>query len=259
LIRVFPAIFAIGIAIPILFYALRRLRSRPSAPRRLLDFVAPQHLRFVAGALLAVVTLVSASSVRYGHDAYGEFAGHTLGTHRKTPLTNQMGLSTQLVHDWKGRMRFAREDRFGDAHDAWKRGRLERAEQRRPLLVAISLFVLAWTAWALRRTRLLWVGFALSLPLIMCLTTLTCYYYSMFMLAAVLVAVRPELGAPLLLTSAMSKALQYDPDGFYWLDDRWTAQSWLYFTLAMILLWGYSRPFSWRRLRAWWAGQPEPR
>jgi hypothetical protein len=77
--------------------------------------------------------------------------------------------------------------------------------------------------------------------------------------SAVLVAVRPELGAPLLFTSAMSKALQYEPDGFHWLDDRWTAQSWLYFTLALILLWGYSRPFSWQRPRAWWAGQPEPR
>ena len=258
LIRVFPAIFAIGVSIPIALYALRQLRSGKNSPRRLVDYLHRDHRRFVAGAVLAVATLVPASLVRYGGDAYREFAAHTLGTHQNTPLTNHMGLSTQLVHDWNGRLRFAREDELGDAFDAWKRGRLERFRERKPLLVAISLFVLAWLTWALRRTRLLWVGFALSLPLVMCLTNLTCYYYSMFLIAAVLVAVRPQLGAPLLVTSAIGKALQLDPEGFYWLDDRWTAQSWLYFILALMLLAGYSRPFSWLRLRAWWQGQPRP-
>jgi hypothetical protein len=233
LIRVFPAIFAIGAVIPIALYLLRRLRSGENAPQRLLDYLHQDHRRFLTGAALAVAILVPTSLFRYGGDAYREFAAHTLGTHQSTPLTNHMGLQTQLVHDWSGRLRFAREDALGDAFDAWKRGRIERFQQRKPLLVAITVFVLAWTIWALRRTRLLWVGFALSLPLVMCLTNLTCYYYSMFLLAAVLVAARPQLGAPLLVASGIGKALQHDPEGFYWLDDRWTAQSWLYFVLAL--------------------------
>jgi hypothetical protein len=257
LIRVFPVLFALGAAIPIVLVVIRRIRS--GTPRRLLDYVPREHLGFCAGAVVAVAVLVPAGAIRYGAESYREFVAHTLGTHRNTPLTNHMGLQTQLVHDWSGRLRFAKEDALGGALDAWKRGRLERFEQRKPLFVAITVFVLAWTIWALRRTRLLWVGFALSLPLVMCLTNLTCYYYSMFIVAAVLVAVRPQLGVPLLMTSAIGKAIQHDPEGFYFLDDRWTAQSWLYFVLALMLLWGYSRPFSWLRLRAWWHGQPEPR
>ena len=38
----------------------------------------------------------------------------------------------------------------------------------------------------LRRTRLLWVGLVQSVPLTMCLINITCYYYSFFLLGAVL-------------------------------------------------------------------------
>ena len=120
-------------------------------------------------------------------------------------------------------------------------------------------FRLDLTVWALRRTKLLWVGTALSLPLVMSLTNLTCYYYSMFIVAAALASVRPMLGAPILMASGIGKLLQYAPWGFYWVDDRWVAESWLYFTLCLILLYGYSRPFSMARLKAWWDGKPEPK
>ena len=95
--------------------------------------------------------------------------------------------------------------------------------------------------------------------MVMCLTNLTCYYYSMFIIGAALVAVRPQLGAPFLLASAIGKVLQYSPAGFFWVDDRWVAETWLYFVLCLILLAGYSRPFSMQRLKAWWDGKPEPK
>ncbi len=109
------------------------------------------------------------------------------------------------------------------------------------------------------RPSSLWVGTALSLPLVMSLTNLTCYYYSMFIVAAALASVRPMLGAPILMASGIGKLLQYAPWGFYWVDDRWVAESWLYFTLCVLFLYGYSRPFSMARLKAWWDGKPEPR
>ncbi len=65
------------------------------------------------------------------------------------------------------------------------------------------------------------MGTALSLPLVMSLTNLTCYYYSMFIVAAALASVRPMLGAPILMASGIGKLLQYAPWGFYWVDDRW--------------------------------------
>ena len=46
---------------------------------------------------------------------------------------------------------------------------------------------------------------------------------------------------------------------YYWVDDKYTAQAWLFAVFSLVLLWGYSRPFSFARLRAWWAGEPEPK
>jgi hypothetical protein len=206
-----------------------------------------------------VATLVPASIAVCGEESYSEFYHHTLRTHQNTPLTNHMGLESMLVHNWDGRMRFGRDDNMSDPFEGWKKGRLERFKQLKPVFIAINLGIFAWTAWALRRTRLLWVGLALSLPMVLCLTNLTCYYYSMFIIGAALVAVRPQLGAPYLLASAIGKVLQYSPAGFFWVDDRWVAETWLYALLCVILLAAYSRPFSMERLKAWWDGKPEPK
>jgi hypothetical protein len=51
----------------------------------------------------------------------------------------------------------------------------------------------------------------------------------------------------------------WPPRGFYWVDDRFVAQAYLFIGLSLMGLWIYSRPFSMQRLKAWWAGKPEPR
>jgi hypothetical protein len=263
LMRVFPGGFALGFLIIAGIYVLNGIRRGPrSVPgdsaRGLVAYVHPDHRRFLFGCLVALGTLVPASVLVCGAASYREFYQHTLRTHQNTPLTNHMGLETMVVHNWDGRMRFGRDDNRSDAFEGWKQGRIERFKQRKPLFFAIVLLVFAWTVWALRRTKLLWIGIALSLPMVMCLTNLTNYYYSMLVLGAVLVAVRPQLGVPFLVVSGLTKIFQYPPNGFYWLDDRWTAESWLCFTLLLMLLAGYSRPFSVERLQAWWQGKPEP-
>jgi len=116
-----------------------------------------------------------------------------------------------------------------------------------------------WTIWALRRTKLLWVGLALTVPLVESLTNVTCYYYSFCMVAAALVLVRRQIGPPLLVTSGVSQILLYAPNGYYWVDDRYNAQSYLFYAMGLILLFVYSRPFSLARLKAWWDGKPEPK
>lgn len=263
LVRIFPGIFVLGWVIIIGLYLIDQIRKRGreggGSGDGIMSYLHPDHWRVIGGCVLALATLVPASAVVCGADSYKQFYNHTLKTHQNTPLTNHMGLETMMVHTWDGRMRFGRDDNFDDPFEGWKHGRLERFKTMKPVFIAIVLSVFAWTVWALRRTKLLWVGTALSLPLVMSLTNLTCYYYSMFIVGAALVAVRPKLGAPFLMASAIGKLLQYAPWGYYWVDDRWTAQSWLYFALCLILLAGYSRPFSVERLKGWWRGEPEPR
>src|SRR5262249_12379255 len=123
----------------------------------------------------------------------------------------------------------------------------------------INLAVLAWTAWALRRTKLLWVGLALSTPMVMSLTNVTCYYYSFCMTLGALILARRQIGPPLLVASGVSQILLYAPNGYSWVDARYNAQSYLFYALGLIVLFVYSRPFSVSRLKAWWDGKPEPK
>jgi hypothetical protein len=272
LLRVFPLIFFGGWAIMVVFEIIRRIRfgttgsetTIKGAPaikieRGLLGYLHPDHRRLIAGALVAFVGLGSASLAVCGVDSYKQFFGHTIKVHNATPLTNHMGLETMLVANWDGRMRFLRDDNMDDPFEGWKQGRIDRFKMMKPLFILICAGVFGWTAWALRRTKLLWVGLALSVCLVISLTNLTCYYYSLFLVAPALIAVRPSLGPPLVATSGISTILLYAPTGFYWVDDRFVAQAWLFYALSLMLLYAYSRPFSMDRLKAWWAGKPEPK
>lgn len=94
-------------------------------------------------------------------------------------------------------------------------------------------------AWALRRTTLLWVGMASCLPLMMSLLNLTCYHYCTFVAAAVLVRLSPALGPAYL---ALAGASQVVGNRFYWIDDEYAAQSFLFYTFARCTLYALSRP-----------------
>ncbi|MFO0566895.1 MAG: hypothetical protein U0263_14600 [Polyangiaceae bacterium] len=259
LLRVFPMIFFAGWAIIIGFYVLRELRERRAGRGNgegLMGFFHPDHRKLLAGCIIASATLIPASVVVAGGDSYKEFVSHTLKTHNNTPLTNHMGLETILVHNWDGRMRFTRDDNLDDPFQGWKQGRIDRHKKLKWVHFGIIALVFGWTAWALRRTKSLWVAEALAAPLVMCMTNLTCYYYSMFMLCAALAKPRRPLGPVVLVTSGASQILLLS---YYWVDDKFTAQAWLFAIFSIVLLWGYSRPFSFERLKAWWDGKPEPK
>ncbi len=260
LLRIFPLILFFGWGIIMGLYILDRLRNHGGlAKNGIKGLLHPDHWRTLGGVAIALAVLVPASMAVNGVGSYKAFVDHTIKTHNNTPLTNHMGLETMVVHSWDGRMRFMRDDNMDDPFESWKRHRLELKHKRMPLFLAIIAGVGLWTAWALRRTRLLWVGIPLSVPMLMCMTNLTCYYYSFFMTLAALVTIRPQLGPAILATSGASTILLYSPSGYYWVDDRYTAQSWLFFLLAIIALVAYSRPFSMERLKAWWNHKPEPR
>jgi hypothetical protein len=259
LLRIFPGLLIGGVAIIVAFEILRRIREYRSGrfkPKSVLEWLHPDHRQFIAGCLVALGVLVPASIMVAGPTAYSDFYHHTLKTHSKTPLTNTMGLETMVEHNWDGRMRFTRDDNMDDPFAGWKQGRLERFETLKPVFLGTVLLVFLWTAWALRRSKALWIGLAISPPIVMALTNLTCYYYSYFMVAAALVVLRRPIGPAMLVASGASQILL---ENYYWVDDKYNAQSWLFFALALLILFAFSRPFSMARLKAWWEGKPEPK
>lgn len=215
-----------------------------------------QHVRLIGGAALCIAVLVPLSAkAAGGFDAYPTFWKH-ISLHTGTGLTNHMGVKTMLTHSWDGRMRFTRDNSLDDPFKPWKDGRHERDKKTKPIRYGIALGLALWGLWAMRRTRLLWVGLPMGLTVVMCLTDLTCYYYSMFMIACVLSRIRPSIGPMMMVGSGASQLLL---DSYFFVDDKYTAQSWLFFIIGALVIFGVSRPFSMERLRAWIAGKPEPK
>ena len=260
LLRVFPMLAFFGWIVIIGIELFRRIqkyhRGEPLPGKGISRWLHPDHQRLIAGCIVAAGVLVPLSVVVIGPDSYVDFAKHTLHTHNTTPLTNHMGLKSIVAHDWDSRMRFGRNDALDDPFQGWKQGRIDRAHNRRFLMHGITAFVALWTIWALRRTKLLWIGMALSVPIMMCLSELTCYYYSFFLIPAALILARPTIGPPYLATSASSAIIL---SCFYWVDDKFVAMTYAFFLLCFMLLFAYSRPFSMERLKAWIAGLPEPK
>ncbi|HEY6077337.1 MAG TPA: hypothetical protein VIW29_00945, partial [Polyangiaceae bacterium] len=268
LLRIFPAIFFGGWAIAILIHIALRLRGKrqcSDGKSGVLGLLEPSHRRLISGAVVALAVLVPASMAATKtadgkpYAAYVEFYQHTLKTLQHTALTNHMGLESVMVHNWDGRMRFLRNDNQDDPFEGWKANRSTRFKEMKPIYFAIVLGIAAWMVWALRRTKQLWLCLPITLPLLCALTNMTCYYYSLFIVAAAMVHVRPALGAPMLITACVSSFMLWPPRGFYWVDDRFVAQAYLFIAFGFMILWIYSRPFSVARLKAWWDGKPEPK
>lgn len=266
MLRIFPLIAFFGWGAMVVMHWLRKRSLHPDQKRIILG---------AAGAVAVLVPLsmfatapseaecAEQSSGQVGFterigcatSSYRAFAEH-ISMHRDTPLTNHMGLETILVHTWDGRMRFAQDNSYDDAFEPWKAGRTQRKHDRRPLQLLIIATVAGWIAWDLRRTKLTWPAVGLSVPLIISLLNLTCYYYSCFLAAIPLVRSRPVLAPVFLATTASSHILLSQ---IYYIDDRYTALSYLFFLLGILILYAYARPFSIERLKAWWEGKPEPR
>ncbi len=242
LLRIFPIVFFVGPGLIVLFDVLRKRRLRPD------------YARFILGSALSFALLFTLSGLVSGFDAYPAFFKHISG-HKGTPLTNNMGLEMLAAHNWDAKMVFMIDERLADHMQGWKEAYTARVTALSPLLTAVTALVLGWMAWALRRTKLLWVGMALSLPLLMSVLNLTCYYYAMFVAPAALVLLCPAIAPAYLALAAASQSLLIS---FYWIDDEYAALSLLFYAFSLSTLYALSRPPSLRRLRARWAGRPEP-
>lgn len=153
-----------------------------------------RHVRLLAGGVLAAAILFPWSlKVADGMTAWKEFAHH-ISVHNNTPLTNHMGLKTIIVTTPEGRMKYSRDNRLLDPFERWKENRRARYHTYKPVffgVIAVFVGMLAMACW---KTRSIWVGMALSLILVVSFVEATCYYYSIWILAALLTRVRPSMG-----------------------------------------------------------------
>lgn len=234
LLRIFPVVAFTGVGLIMAFHWLRHRTLHRD------------HLRFALGTALAGIVLMGASIAVTGVDAYPDFVSH-IRAHKSTPLTNNMGLEMIVAHDWSGRMVFTRDERLEDDMAPWMSHYSERVKDMRPVLIAVSLAVFGWMAWALWRIKRLWVGIILSIPLLMSVLCLTCYYYAFFFTVPALTTLVPALGPAYLALAAGSQVLTR----FYWIDDQYTAESYLFFVFGLCMLYAVSRP-----IRAYHPGSP---
>ncbi len=246
LLRLFPLALGLGWLAMMAMHWLRHRR------------VHPDHRRFMVGCALSAAILIPTAAVVAGPGSFKEFASH-ISLHNRTALTNHMGVEPALVHTWDARMRFTRDDSESDPFKEWKQRRADRKQALRPLAIAISLLLAGWVVWALRRTKHFWVALPMSIPFAISLTSITCYYYVMFILLAALVRLRPSLGPPFMVAAAGSQLLYQH---YHWIDDRFTGQSYLFVALSLLPLVAFSRPMTRTAIAEWWrslAGQKESR
>lgn len=229
LLRVFPLLLLLGACCTIAARFVRNPSSESARGQR----------RFLAGALCSAGILVAASTLS-GASAttYSGFAKH-LYMHSQTQIVNHMSLRTLWSFAPNGRI--AALERAGSAELAqdWEQARINALRARRGLYVVSAIALLLWSLRCLWGLRTLWVAIAVSLLLVMTLSDPSCYYYSMFVLAAVLARARRGIEVMLMGLAAASQllALRFALD-----DDRFAAMSGLYllFSCAIVLL--FSRP-----------------
>jgi hypothetical protein len=244
LLRVFPGLLIVGWLVVAGTRVWRHKR------------MAASHVRVMLGGLVATVALVSASAAVAGPSSYAEFYKHIL-VHKHTPLTNNMGLETILSQSYAGRQEFAANDKLVDPFERWESMRRDRLSAFRALHLVLLATLGIIFAKVVRRVRSLWVALALSVAFVVSLVELTNYYYSFFILAALLSRLRRPVEQWVLAVAGISQllAVNWYVSTFY--DDKFVAQSILYCVFAVSLI-GFHAPRPKTRLSPGAQGAPTP-
>ncbi|MET0594823.1 MAG: hypothetical protein ABW133_19135 [Polyangiaceae bacterium] len=232
LLRVFPGVLVAGWFVVIAAHIWKHRR------------IAPHHARLVLGGVTATAILVSISIAVTGASAYADFYRH-IHVHKNTPLTNNMGLETVLSQSYAGRMEWNTNPKAMDPCLHWEELRRARLSAFRPLHVVLLLGLGVLFVQVVRRVKLLWIALALALPIVIAMVELTCYYYSIFLLAALLSRHRRGVEQWILCVAGVSQLIAVNRILSAWYDDLYTAQSVLYCVFAATLLAAF-----WRRAKA---------
>jgi hypothetical protein len=226
LLRVFPGLLIAGWVVVALTHLWKKKR------------MAPQHMRVMIGGIAATAILVPVSIAFSGAHSYPEFYKH-IQVHNNTPLTNNMGLPTVLAQGYEGRMEVVRDEKLLDPFSKWKDMRRERLKAFLPLrIVLLAALGLAFVK-VVSRVKSLWIAQALSLVWGVFAIEVTCYYYSMFILAAFLSRLRRGVEQWVLAVAGISNLLVVNKYLSYYYDLRYTWQSILFCVFAVSLLFAY--------------------
>jgi hypothetical protein len=223
LLRMFPVLLLSGMAIVAFAYLIKHKKF------------APHHIKVAIGGLVTSAVLFGASVGVSGWRAWPEFFHH-ISVHNSTPLTNNMGFPTVLAHSYAGRMEFVRNEKHLDAFDDWKQMRTDRLKAFRPLQLVGLLVVGLMLVKVLSRVKSLWIALALSLVVFVGVLEVTCYYYSIFILSALLSRLRRGVEQWVLCVAGISQLLAVNHYLSYYYDDRYTVQSILFCLFAVTLL-----------------------
>ena len=230
--RVFPGVLGIGwLGIAIAHWVRERQ-------------LAKSHRRLLLGCAVGGIALVSISAAVVGPASYVEFYRH-IRVHKNTPLTNNMGLETVLSQSYDGRSEFARDAKLVDPFEHWEELRRERMAAFRPFEVVLIGALALLFAKVVRRVRAPWMGLSLSLVFVASVVELICYYYSAFILAALLSRMRKGVEQWVLAVAGMSQLLAVNRIVSYFYDDKYVAQSVLFWLFGLSLLVAH-----WPRARA---------
>jgi hypothetical protein len=200
--------------------------------------LAPHHVRLLVGGTAATAVLVVVSIAVTGAGAYPEFYRH-IHVHKSTPLSNNMGLETVLSQSYDARMKFTWDPKAMDPCLRWEELRRARLRAFRPLQVVIVIALGLAFAAVVKRVRLLWVALVLALAVVVAVVDLTCYYYSMFLLSALLSRHRRGVEQWILVVAGASQLLAVNRFISTHYDDLYTAESVLFCAFAASLLAAY--------------------
>ena len=231
LLRIFPGFLFAGLLAKLVAGWIAERRLHVPVPTR----------RFLLGGLLAGAVLVPLAVLAGSGrpEAVAEFVDNSR-KHLETPLTNNMGWKTVVGYQKLTRASVQVRPAQADAWGGWKDARRRTFDTRRPIFVAgVVVFVLL-LGWA-SAGQADWVALVLGVGLIAFAAELTCYYYSILLLYALLWPRQPLVGVGLL---AVAAAGAYMPRFVFWDDARYYDISlWcLVFIVAATVLVGLVRP-----------------
>ena len=155
LIRAFPALAAMFLVIPVLWFIVDYVRERKRLPT--LDTVRTEQaptLRAIAGAAAGVVALMGLSAALFGvHDGWGTWS-KKIAIHATGPSTNNVGLRNVLSwRPWNSAGALIRREHPEPWVD-WNRLQIESFAQLRPLFYLLNLVAFALVALACRKRPL---------------------------------------------------------------------------------------------------------
>ncbi|MBI5533332.1 MAG: hypothetical protein HY898_11485 [Deltaproteobacteria bacterium] len=225
LLRVFPALLWAG---PLVVTAAHLWRKRA---------LAPSHRNMLLGGALACAILVPSSMHVAGKDSFREFAHH-IRVHDASPITNHMSLRTVLSSTPEGRMKYTVDPERIEPMHRWQDARRARFASLQWLFYGVNAAVIAAFAFACWKMRTLWLTVPLGLALVVCMVDPTCYYYSVWILAAVLTRANRTLELPVIGAALASQMLSWNTQ---FADDKYASLAALYVGFTVGLLWFFMR------------------